>query len=135
MLSRREFIATSSLAVAGTACTTGGTAPADENLAELITNLESMSDLGNNVRTLTTEQTSESRRITASVEEVASGVQQILESVTEQGKELDQLLGSLQVFRDGTTTSTARAESVKAMVDSLVARSMELDASIGRFRL
>ncbi|MCH7715507.1 MAG: aminopeptidase P family protein [Gemmatimonadetes bacterium] len=45
MLSRREFLATSSLAAAGTACTSGRAATADDNLADSIANLESMSEL------------------------------------------------------------------------------------------
>ena len=45
MLSRREFLATSSLAAAGTACTSGRAATTEENLADSIANLESMSEL------------------------------------------------------------------------------------------
>ncbi len=45
MLSRREFLATSSLAAAGTACTGGRAATSDDNLADSIAELESMSEL------------------------------------------------------------------------------------------
>ena len=45
MVSRREFLATSSVAIAGTACTTGRAAIGDENLASSIAELESMREL------------------------------------------------------------------------------------------
>lgn len=45
MLSRRQFLATSSLAAAGTACTSGRAATADDNLPDSIAELESMSEL------------------------------------------------------------------------------------------
>jgi methyl-accepting chemotaxis protein len=101
---------------------------------EIANAVENIRSLGKGVKTSTDEQRRGSRLMTDSVTHVATMIEQIAEATQAQTKSSETIQHALQVFRDGTTESSRRAEELGTMVATLSERSNRLDEAVGRFK-
>jgi methyl-accepting chemotaxis protein len=98
-------------------------------------NVEGMRQLAEDMRRATTMQTGQSRLTTEAVDRLAAGLAQIRDVTRGQRTEVAQIVEAIQIFLEGATESTQRAQAMKATVDALSDRANGLEGAIGRFRV
>ncbi len=103
--------------------------------ADIQQSVETVRQLAEDLKRSTSEQTRQSRLTTMSVEQLVAGVSQIHQATKGQRNEVAQIVEAIQVFQDGSTETTRRAEEMKTTVDALSERSGGLENEVGRFRL
>jgi len=97
--------------------------------------VETVRQLAEDLKRSTGEQTRQSRLTTMAVEQLVAGVSQIHQATAGQRNDVAQIVEAVQVFQDGATETTRRAEEMKTTVDALSERSGGLETEVGRFRL
>jgi len=103
--------------------------------AEITRGVDRVRALGDDVRRSTGEQSRQSRVITSSVEEVAARIGQIARSAGELRDESRRIQHAIGIFRDVSEQSTARAEQLRSVVETLSTRAAALDSEVDRFVL
>ncbi|HEU4427578.1 MAG TPA: hypothetical protein VFT98_02395, partial [Myxococcota bacterium] len=82
----------------------------------------------------TGELSDQSRLSSRAVDSVAAALTQIRDGAESQRVATLQILEATQVFREGASETTRRAEAMRSTVDALRQKSTELEREIGRFR-
>ncbi len=100
---------------------------------EIANMVEQVQALGNEVKTATVAQTRESGQITEAMEGVTRMIDRISQATEEQRRESQQIDRALGVFRELADESVRRVAELKRVTATLVERSEQLDAEIGRF--
>ncbi len=103
--------------------------------ADIQQSVETVRQLAEDLKRSTSEQSRQTRLTTEAVERLVAGVAQIHQSTQGQRNDVAQILESVQVFQEGATETTRRAEEMKTTVEALSQRSGGLETEVGRFRL
>jgi methyl-accepting chemotaxis protein len=98
-------------------------------------NVVGMRRLAEDMKRATTLQTDQSRLTTEAVDRLAAGLAQIRDVTKGQSGDVAMIIESIQVFLDGATESTRRAEAMNSTVGELSERANGLEGAIGQFQV
>ena len=96
--------------------------------------IESIRQMGLDVRRSTDEQRHGSVLIMNSITEVSGLISHIAEATQDQTKSAENIYHALEVFREVTSDTNVSVEAINQMVAMLSERAVKLEAEIGRFR-
>jgi methyl-accepting chemotaxis protein len=102
--------------------------------SEIAASIEKIRLLGLDVRRSTEEQRRGGGLITSAVGDVTELIGQIAEATQSQTKSSENIQNALQIFRDATSETERRVETINEMVALLSERARRLEEEIGRFR-
>jgi methyl-accepting chemotaxis protein len=95
---------------------------------------QGLTDLAEQVRNAMLLQRSRSQSMSTSVEGMRAQIAGILAATRRQAAQGDEIDGALRVFREGSDASLARSAALLAIVQTLSARSSQLEREVQRFR-
>ena len=101
--------------------------------SEIQRGIETVRELAEGLKRSTGDVTDQSRLTARAVDSVAAALAQIRDGAESQRVAASQILEATQVFRDGASETTRRAEAMRGTVDALRERSAALDRELGRF--
>jgi methyl-accepting chemotaxis protein len=101
---------------------------------EIQRGVETVRTLADGLKRATGELSDQSRLSSRAVDSVAAALTQIRDGAESQRVATLQILEATQVFREGASETTRRAEAMRSTVDALRQKSAELEREIGRFR-
>ena len=96
--------------------------------------IESIRQMGLDVRRSTDEQRHGSVLIMNSITEVSGLISHIAEATQDQTKSAENIHHALEVFREVTSDTNVSVEAINQMVAMLSERAAKLESEIGRFR-
>lgn len=100
---------------------------------EIQRGIETVRELAEGLKRSTGDVTDQSRLTARAVDSVAAALAQIRDGAESQRVAASQILEATQVFRDGASETTRRAEAMRGTVDALRERSAALDRELARF--